>query len=205
MQARLCSNIGEDDPERGVFAENKKMLDRLLLDAYNALYRIASGYLRRERSGHTLENAALVHEAYLRLVRQKSIRWCNRDQLLGLASRMMRRILVDHARGLQFAKHGGRANRVSLEEALAVPGSPGPGVEMLWECLASLAAIEPQQARIVELRYFDGLTAREIADRLDLSTATVTRRWHMARCWLFHELTGKVSPQTRTTVVHGAG
>ncbi len=210
MQARLYLNIGKKGPEQENSPGNKKKLDSLLPVMYDALHRMASSYLRRERSGHNMETAALVHDAYLRLVEQKQVCWNNGDQLLGLASRMMRCILVDHVRSLYRAKHGGGTTRVPLDEALTVPDSCGAGVNSPWvealgECLASLAAIEPQQARIVELRYFGGLTTSEIANVLDLSTATVTRRWRMARSWLFHELTGKVGHEGRATAVQGVG
>ena len=203
MQTRLCPSLMEGSSGRK--SGTRSELDRLLPEVYETLYRIASGYLSRERSDHILETSALVHEAYLRLAGQENICWHNHDQILGLAARMMRRILVDHARCLHLAKYGGGANRVSLDRALTKPEEPVPGVTLLRECLASLAVIHPQLARIVELRYFTGLTTQEIADALDLSTATVTRRWRRARSWLLRELTRSRCCQDRTSFVQAMG
>jgi len=153
---------------------------------YNELRRQAARHLRRERTAHTLCTTALVHESYMRLASQKGA-WKNRDQFLAVASRMMRRILVDHARGRQAAKR--EALLVELSE-VEVPG-PAPSVDLiaLDEALDALALEDPRAAQLVELRYFSGLTQDEAAVALSVSMATVARDWTFARAWLFRRLT----------------
>ncbi|MCB1034031.1 MAG: sigma-70 family RNA polymerase sigma factor [Acidobacteria bacterium] len=156
--------------------------------AYDELRRIALGYLRRERPDHTLEASGLVHEAYLRLLDQHPEAWKNRLHFFAMAATLMRRILVDHARRAGFAKRGGGAVRLPLEEAgISSPRRP-PELLDLDEALAALAELDEEQARIVELRYFGGLTAEEIGVVLSLSSPTVTRRWRIARSWLYRYL-----------------
>jgi RNA polymerase sigma factor (TIGR02999 family) len=144
--------------------------------------------LRRERRGHTLQATALVHEAYLRLVDQKDVGWQNRSHFFGVAAQQMRRILVDHARHRHAAKRGGAAPRVALDEALVVSDQAAEDVLQLNELLTRLDELDEQQARVVELRVFGGLTVEEAAEALDISPATVKRDWAMAKAWLTREI-----------------
>ena len=165
-------------------------IDRLAPLVYDELRRQARLQLRGERAGHTLQPTALVHEAFLRLVGQSRAQWQNREQFFAVASRAMRRVLVDHARARMAAKRGDGQTFVVLDEARAASAPPGVDVLALDQALDRLAAIDPRQARVVELRYFGGLTAPETAAALDVSLATVNRDWTMARAWLFRELGG---------------
>ena len=169
---------------------DKEALDRLLPIVYDELRRQAARYLRRERVGHTLQTTALIHEAYLRLVDQKNVQWQNRAQFYGIAAQLMRRILVDHARTKKRAKRGGSGIRVSLVEAAAVTKSQDLDVVAVDEALRRLEKIDEQQSKIVELRFFSGLTVEETAEVLNISPATVKRDWSMARAWLHREMTG---------------
>jgi RNA polymerase sigma factor (TIGR02999 family) len=174
---------------------DKHAVDALMPLVYDELRRIASAHLRRERAGHTLQSTALVHEAYLRLVDQRDVVWQNRAHFFGLASQMIRRILVDHARGVHAAKRGAGIPRLSLDEALGVPGGRDLDLVALDDSLAALARIDPDQARLVELRFFGGLTLEETAEVMSVSPATVSREWASARAWLFRELArGNVAP-----------
>jgi RNA polymerase sigma factor (TIGR02999 family) len=159
--------------------------------AYGELRRIALGYLRHERPDHTLEASALVHEAYLRLLKEHPHLWHNRLQFFATAARLMRRILVDYARRGDYAKRGGGAARVPLEEVQVAAVQRPPHLLALDEALTDLAGFDEELAGIVELRYFAGLTAEEIGGLLGISVPTVTRRWRIARSWLYHRLTGK--------------
>lgn len=164
--------------------------DRLIPAVYDELHRQAARALRRESEGHTLGATALVHEAYLRLVDQRQVQWRNRAHFFGIAAEVMRRVLVDHARARLAAKRGGGATRVSL--ANIVDGaSDGDEADVLalHEALERLAVVDPGQARLVELRYFGGLTIEETAEALGASPATVKREWAVARAWLRRELT----------------
>jgi RNA polymerase sigma factor (TIGR02999 family) len=171
-------------------------LDRLLPLIYAELRRIASRQLRGERQEHTLAPTALVHELYLRLVDQRRSTWHNRAQFFGLAAQLMRRILVDHARTQHAAKRGGSVTRVSLDEliedGLTGPNVPGPTADVLAidEALDRLASLDGDQARIVELRFFTGLSVEETAHVLKRSARTVKREWRLARAWLYRELRG---------------
>jgi RNA polymerase sigma factor (TIGR02999 family) len=165
------------------------VLDRLLPQIYAELRRLASGYLRRERPDHTLQATALVHEAFIKLVDQRAVRWQNRAHFFGIAAQAMRRILVDHARAHTAEKRGSGERAVSLDEAAAVIGAPSVDLLALDEALARLAAIDPQQSRVVELRYFGGLTIEETAEVMNVSPATVGREWTLAKAWLYAELT----------------
>lgn len=167
---------------------NKEVLDELLPIVYDELRRQAARYLRRERVGHTLQTTALIHEAYIRLVDQRNVRWQNRAHFFGIASQLMRRILVDHARSKKRAKRGGSDIRVSLADAILVTKSKDLDVVALDEALERLAVIDEQQARIVELRFFSGLTVEETAEVLSISPATVKRDWSMAKAWLHREI-----------------
>jgi RNA polymerase sigma factor (TIGR02999 family) len=163
-------------------------LDRLVPIVYDELRRQAQRYLRRENPGHTLQTTALVHEAYLRLVDQREARWQNRAQFFGVAAQAMRRILVDHARRHQAAKRGGSAIQVPYEEDAMAAVASDVDLVSLDDALTRLAALDAQQARVVELRYFTGLGIEETAEALGISPATVKREWAMARAWLKREL-----------------
>jgi len=163
--------------------------DELAPLVYQELRRRASGYLRHERPDHTLQPTALVHEAFLRLAGQDRVAWQNRGHFYGVAAQMMRRILVDHARERQAAKRPAAGKRVDLDDRIAAPEARDTDVLMLDAALTELAGLSPQQGRIVELRYFGGLSEQEVADMLSLSRATVTREWRRARAWLYHRMT----------------
>jgi RNA polymerase sigma factor (TIGR02999 family) len=155
---------------------------------YSELRRLASYYLRRERGNHTLQATALVHEAYLRLVDQRDIQWGNRNQVMGIAAQLMRRILLDYSRSHQAAKRGGNLEKVYLQEAAIVSTARAADVVALDDALIRLAELDPQQARLVELRFFGGLSIEETADVLEVSPATVKRSWNVAKAWLAREL-----------------
>lgn len=168
---------------------DRSALDQLLPLVYAELRGMAARHLRRERDGHTLEPTALVHEVFLRLVDQQEANWHNRAQFLGVAAQLMRRILVDYARARHAAKRGGAMTLVSLEQAGEV-AEPQAVADVLAvdEALERLAAHDPDQSRIVELRFFAGLTVEEVAHLLQRSERTVKREWRLARAWLFREL-----------------
>lgn len=157
---------------------------------YGELRRLAAGYLRRERAGHTLQPTALVHEAYVRLIDQRQIDWSNRAQFIGIAAVMMRRILVNHARDRAAEKRGGGAEHVSITLAGEGIGAPEVNLLDLHEALNDLAETDPRKAQIVELKFFGGLTTEEIAETLSVSTATVERDWKFARAWLYRVVSG---------------
>jgi len=162
-------------------------LDELIPLVYDELRRIAAHYLRQERRGHTLQTSALVNEAFLRLIGQ-TVDWRNRAQFFGIAARLMRQILVDHARHHGRAKRGGGQIQVALDEALDVAKTRDADLVALDEALTALAQFDPQQSRVVELRYFGGLTIAETAEVLGVSDSTVEREWNLARAWLLREL-----------------
>ena len=162
-------------------------LDELIPLVYDELRRIAAHYLRQERRGHTLQTSALVNEAFLRLIDQ-TVDWRNRAQFFGIAARLMRQILVDHARHRGRAKRGGEQVQVALDEALDVAQTRDADLVALDEALTALAQFDPQQSRVVELRYFGGLTIAETAEVLGVSDSTVEREWNLARAWLLREL-----------------
>ena len=170
---------------------DRDALDRLTDIVYPELRRIARQHLERQRAGESLESAALANEAYLKLVRAGGIRCENRAHFLALCAQIMRRILVDHARRRGFAKRGGNALRVPLDEVLLVAQARGIEVLALDEALDALARIDPRKSRVVELRYFGGLTIEETAEVLGVSVDTAKRDWRMARAWLLAELTGR--------------
>lgn len=172
---------------------DREALDRLVPLVYADLRRQAKAQLARERGSHTLQPTALVHEAFLRLVDQRRSRWQNRAQFFGVAAQLMRRILVDHARGRSAAKRGGDVLRVSIDEIADVPAVPETDVLLLHQALERLAAQDDRQARVIELRYFGGLSTEEAAAVLEVSEITVKRDWAMARAWLFRELTATAS------------
>jgi len=163
--------------------------DQLMPLVYDELHRLAGAYLRRERREHTLQPTALVNEAYLKLIDQRSPRWRNRAQFFGLAAQLMRRILVDHARSHYASKRGGARYNVSLRNVGAFGAQPDADLLALHDVLNHLAEIDLQQARLVELRFFGGLTIEETAEILGVSHATVEREWKIAKAWLKRELT----------------
>ncbi len=165
---------------------DRKALDRLLPLVYGELRRLAASYLRQERPDHTLQPTALVHEAYLRLTRQRDVVWQNRAHFFGIAAQMMRRILVDHARKRQAAKRDAAAWRVvtGVEDS----ADRAPELLALDSALSSLETLDPQQARVVELRFFAGLTVEETAEVAGISEATVKRDWRTAKAWLRREI-----------------
>jgi RNA polymerase sigma factor (TIGR02999 family) len=166
-------------------------LNQLLPLVYAELRRLARRSLRHERPNHTLQTTALVHEAYMRLVDQKSANWQNQVQFFAVASQLMRRILVDYARNHHAAKRGGGAAKLSLDEAMIVSGDRGADLMALDESLNNLAAMDPHQGRLVELRVFGGLTVEETAEALGVSPRTVKREWSIAKAWLH----GQISKQ----------
>jgi RNA polymerase sigma-70 factor, ECF subfamily len=167
---------------------DRRALDELMPLVERELRRLAGSYLRRERAGHTLQPTALVNEAYLRLVDQRSARWQNRAQFFGVAASMMRRILVDHARARDAEKRGGPQYAVTLSEADRVSERPEVDLIAVHEALEELARLDPQQARVVELKFFGGLTIEETAEAMGVGHATVERDWKMARAWLRKKL-----------------
>jgi len=163
--------------------------EAMLSLVYGELRRLAASYLRRERPGHTLQPTALVHEAYVRLLDQRQIDWCNRAQFIGLAAVMMRRILVNHARDRVAEKRGGGAQHVPLTLAGEGIGAVEVNLLYLHEALTQLSETDPRKGQIVELKFFGGLTTEEIAAALSVSAATVERDWKFARAWLHRTLT----------------
>ena len=163
-------------------------LSRLMPLVYDELRRLADRYMRHEREGHTLQTTALVHEAYLKLVEQRAVDWQNRNQFLGVAAQVMRRILIDHARGHLRDKRGGGRAMIPFDEALTFSAECSSALVELDTALERLGAIDPRQARIVELRFFAGLTVEETADVLGVSPKTVKRDWSIAKAWLHGEL-----------------
>ncbi|MCM3874295.1 MAG: sigma-70 family RNA polymerase sigma factor [Pyrinomonadaceae bacterium] len=163
---------------------NQQALEKLVPLIYSELRQIAHKCLYRERPGHTLQTTALVHEAYLKLIDQRDARWQNRAHFFAIASQAMRRILIDNARRHTAVKRGGPAENLPLEEAATISLEPDPILLPLDEALTKLAEIDPQQSRIVELRFFGGLTIEETAEVMSSSIDTVKREWAMARAWL---------------------
>ena len=194
----LCSCVMSRDAQNitellvGYGRGDKEALDQLMPIVYEELRRQAARYLRREQAGHTLQTTALIHEAYVRLVDQRNVQWQNRAHFFGIAAQMMRRILVDHARTKKRAKRGGSDVRVSLAEATIAAKDQELDVVALDEALERLAQLDEQQSRVVELRFFSGLTVEETAEVLGISKATVKRDWSMAKAWLHRELSGKI-------------
>ena len=167
---------------------DREALDKLVPIVYEELRRQAARYLRRERPGHTLQTTALIHEAYIRLIDQKNVRWQNRAHFYAIAAQLMRRILVDHARSRQAAKRGGSDIKLPLEEAMIASKGREVDLVALDEALERLAAIDPQQCRVVELRFFSGMSVEETAEVLGVSPRTVKRDWNVAKAWLRREI-----------------
>ena len=163
-------------------------LQQLIPLVHRELHQIARRCLKGERPGQTLQPTALVNEAYLRLVGVRRVSWKNRTHFLAMSARLMRRVLVDFARSRQYQKRGGGAMKVSLDEAHAVSTERGEDLVALDEALTALSALDERKARVIEMRFFGGLTAEEIAEVLDVSRETVLRDWRLARAWLMQEL-----------------
>ncbi len=171
-------------------AGDASVADEIMPLVYDELRRLARGYLRRERGGHTLQPTALVHEAYLRLVDDTQIQWQSRAHFYGVAARVMRRVLVDHARQQAAAKRGGGAAAIPLEDAMGVLHEPGGGIDLLAldDALTSLAQSYPRQSKVVELKFFGGMASHEIGEIMQISERSVVRDWEFARCWLKRSL-----------------
>jgi RNA polymerase sigma factor (TIGR02999 family) len=172
---------------------NEQSREEMLPLVYDELRRIARRFLARERADHTLQPTALVHEAYLRLIDQRHVDWKNRAQFVGVAAVMMRRILVSHARGRAAGKRGADARRISLSAIHAVDEAPQVDVIALHDALEKLEAVDPRKSRIVELKFFGGLTTEEIAEVMQLSPATIKREWSFSRAWLYDAIAGDVT------------
>ena len=176
---------------------DRQASDRAVEMVYTELHRIASGQLRRERPGHTLQTTALVHEAYLRLIGSESLEIQNRGHFFAVASKQMRRILVDHARARQAARRGGGAVQVDLDDIQLGTETQNIDILQLDQALRELERLEPRAARVVELRYFGGYTDKEVVDALGVALATVRRDWEFARSWLFDRMRGSdASPRS---------
>ncbi len=172
---------------------NQAALDELYPLVYDELHRLARRYMSRERKGHTLQTTALINEAYVRLVDQRNVHWANRSHFFAISAQIMRRILIDHARRHTYAKRGGGARQVSLDETATVVQDNLSEFLRLDEALKSLAEFDPRRSQVVELKYFGGLNNDEIADVLKISKNTVIRDWNMARAWLHSQLTGSAA------------
>jgi RNA polymerase sigma-70 factor (ECF subfamily) len=166
---------------------DKSALDQLVPLVHAELHRLARGYMRGERQGHTLQTTALVNEAFLRLIDWKDVSWQNRAHFFGVSAQLMRRILVDFARSRNNAKRGGDVARVTLDEA-SMPASSGADVVAIDDALKALQALDSRKAQIVELRFFGGLTTEETAEVMKISSRTVEREWSPAQAWLLREL-----------------
>ncbi len=172
---------------------NQTALDKLYPLVYDELHKMARRYMNRERKGHSLQTTALINEAYVRLVDQKHVHWANRAHFFAISAQIMRRILIDHARHHAYAKRGGGAQQVSLDEVAVVAVERASSLLSLDEALSRLAEMDSRRSQVVELRYFGGLNNEEIAGVLKISENTVTRDWNMARAWLYQELRGSVA------------
>lgn len=167
---------------------DKAALDRLTPIVYDELRRIAHRYVQRERAGHTLQTTALVNEAYLRLAGQQKVDWQNRAHFFAVSAQVMRHILIDHARRRRYAKHGGEIQQVPLEDASVMTEQRATELIALDEALDELAKFDPRKSRVVELRYFGGLSLEETAEVLKISLMTVRRDWRAAKAWLYKKV-----------------
>jgi len=170
-------------------------LDKLIPLVYQELRMLAQRHMRRENPGHTLQTTALVHEAYVRLIDQKNVRWQNRAHFFAVAARLMRRILLDRARGRICSKRGGGARQMSLDEAADFSLDRAAEMIALDDALESLAAIDPRKSQVVEMRFFGGLSVDETAETLQVSPETVLRDWRLAKVWLLREMSGETSDE----------
>ena len=167
---------------------NQAALDRLMPLVYTELRQLAHRYMRRERPGHTMQTTALIHEAYLRLVDQNQVRWQHQAHFFGIAARLMRQILIEHARSHTRAKRGGGVGTISLDEAAIVSQARATELLALDDALERLATIDPRKSQVVELRFFGGLSVEEAAIVLNIAPNTVLRDWRMAKAWLRREI-----------------
>jgi len=168
---------------------NTEVVNQILPRIYDELRKLASSYLRRERADHTLQPTALVHEAYMKLIDQKKVHWQNRAHFFGIAAQVMRRILLDHARKHNADKRGGEAEKLPIEEEiLVVSHEKSAELIALDDALETLAKMDPQKAKIVELRYFGGLSIEETAEVMGVSVPTINRQWRMAKAWLYGQI-----------------
>jgi len=167
---------------------NQDAFKQLFPLVYEELRRLAHRYMTHERPGHTLQTTAVVHEAYLRLIDQKHVQWQNRAHFFAIASQMMRRILITHAQSHAYAKRGGGAVKVSLDEVAVLSQERASDLIALDEALKALTAIDPRRSQVVELRFFGGLSNQEIAEVLKISPNTVMRDWNVAKAWLYREM-----------------
>ena len=170
---------------------DQQALDRLMPLVYEELRKLARRYMKSERAGHTLQTTALVNEAYLRLINVKGVSWQSRAHFFAISAQLMRRILIDFARSRNYAKRGGGAQRVSLDEALVISDRSYDDVLALDEALSSLASFDARKSQVVELRFFGGLSVEEAAQVLAVSPETVLRDWRLAKVWLTMELKHK--------------
>ncbi|SPE26021.1 RNA polymerase, sigma-24 subunit, ECF subfamily [Candidatus Sulfopaludibacter sp. SbA3] len=173
---------------------DKTALDAMTPVLYDELRRVARRLLAAERADHTLQPTALVHEAYLRLVDQRAVDWQNRAHFLGIAASMMRRILINHAKAYKAAKREGYAEAITLDDALGIFTNPRVDLLDLDQSLDKLTKLDPQQGKVVELRYFGGLSIEETAEVMGISPATVKREWGTARLWLIQQMGGSATP-----------
>lgn len=168
---------------------DREALERMTPLVYGELHRLAHHYMNRERADHTLQTSALVNEAFVRLVDQRNVKWNNRAHFFAIAAQMMRRILVDSARSHLYAKRGAGAVRVSLDQLGLASEERSAEITELDEALTKLEAFDPQQARVVELKFFGGLTIKETAEAMAISIDMVKREWSTAKAWLYREMT----------------
>ncbi|OLE54525.1 MAG: RNA polymerase subunit sigma-70 [Acidobacteria bacterium 13_1_20CM_3_53_8] len=171
----------------------REALDKLTPLVYEELRRLAHRYMNREQPGNTLQTTALVNEAYLRLVKRKNVRWQNRAHFFAVAAQVMRHILIDHAREHHYAKRGGDARKISLDQVTLMSPERAKELIALDEALEALARIDPRKSRIVELRYFGGMTIEEVAEVLKIAPVTVQREWRAAKAWLYKAVTSEDS------------
>jgi RNA polymerase sigma-70 factor, ECF subfamily len=171
---------------------DESALDHLAPLIHAELHRLAHHYMSRERPGHLLQTSALINEAYIRLIDWKNVRWQNRAHFFGVAAQLMRRILVDFARDRQYVKRGGGTLLVSLSDAASFVVQRGEDFVALDEALTALAEIDPRKVRVVEMRFFAGLSVEEVAELLNVSKETVMRDWRLAKVWLLRELAGEI-------------
>jgi RNA polymerase sigma factor (TIGR02999 family) len=169
---------------------DESALDRLMPMVHEELHRLARREMRGERTGHTLQTTALVNEAYLRLIDARRVHWHDRAHFFALSARLMRRILVDHARSRQYLKRGGGAKQITLDDALVVAEARSADLIALDDALQALAAVDPRKSQVIEMRYFGGLTVDETAEALSISPETVTRDWRFGKVWLLRKLRG---------------
>jgi len=171
---------------------DRAALDRLTAIVYDELHRLARRYMRGERPGHSLQTSALVNEAYMRLVDYRGMQWQNRAHFFAVSAQLMRRILVEHARRHNL-KRGGGVQHVSLEETALVGGNQSADLVALDEAMDALARLDPRKVQVVEMRFFGGLSVKETAEVLKVSSVTVMRDWSTAKAWLYRELTGSTT------------